>query len=178
LAVLPWKKPPVSGIAVAVAHVSAKGTSVGGTAGRTNAVSSTGLPSTDSTTARYDPAGTPRAEARTGELLPLPQSLLEAAPEHAGSASETAPVSPCAMRSTSSTSEVDARSSVYAASTEAIDAQPTSMSSVWPVREMPNVSFGTSAGAPLQVSSGGGGTGGAALTSTCTSVGPSAETAT
>ena len=71
------EKPPCSPIAVAVAHVSAKGTSVGGTAGRTNAVSSTEFPCADSTTARYDPAGTPRRDVRSGESLPFVQAIAE-----------------------------------------------------------------------------------------------------
>src|SRR6185312_1261722 len=103
LAVLPWKKPPVAGMGRAPEQPSANGTSVGGTAFRTNAVSSTSSPSALSTTARYDPAGTFRFEARTGEGRSAWQRSADAA-VHAGVARPTAPVSPLAMRSTRSTS--------------------------------------------------------------------------
>src|SRR5262245_39315257 len=109
---------------VAAEQSSAKGTSVGGTDWRTNAVSSTGSARRDSTTARYDPAASARIDARTGEAIPLLHTLFAAAPAQVGKASDTAAVSPWVIRSTSRTSDAVGKSRVYAASTDAMGAQP------------------------------------------------------
>jgi hypothetical protein len=109
-AVLPWKKPPVSGMGCASTQPLANGTSVGGTASRTNAVSCTSCAVKLVGTTRYAPAGTLRLPMRTG-VWPEAMHASAVVAVHAGVARPTAPVSPMAKRSTSSTSEFDARSS-------------------------------------------------------------------
>src|SRR5262249_44056927 len=93
LAVLPWKNPPVEGMVNASVQPLARGTSVGGTAGRTNAVSCTSSASRLSTTTRYEPAGTLRRDPRTGDCPPtLHTSAVDGV--HIGDESPIDPVSP------------------------------------------------------------------------------------
>src|SRR5262245_29561458 len=108
-----------------------------------------------------------RRETRCG--VPPAEHSRRSAAAHAGLLRETAPLSPCGKRPTTSTSLASVRSSRYAAFGPP-GRQPFLMASSWPPRFTESVVLGTSTGAVSHDWFAGGTVGGYVLTTTFASI--------